>query len=62
MPRIKVRTKAGMPLARVGLELLGAHRGKRLPQAAAGVRPELRGVRMSGTVRVGFGAHKIWGS
>ena len=59
---IRVRTKARTPWARVGIEPLGAPRGRRLPQGAAGVRPEPHGGRLNGTVRVGFGAHKIWGS
>ena len=60
--RARARIKARPPLARAGPELPGAARGRRLPRGAAGMRLDLRGVKVNGMIRVGFGAHKIWGS
>ena len=60
--RARARIRARPPLARAGPELPGAARGRRLPHGAAGMRLDLRGVEVNGMIRVGFGAHKIWGS
>ena len=63
-PKERARALAGV----AGHELRDERRGTRLrqthgpslPQAVDGV--SLRGAMMNGTARVGFGAHKIWGS
>ena len=60
--KARARIRARPPLARAGPELPGAARGGRLPRGAAGMRLDLRGVKVNGMIRVGFGAHKIWGS
>ena len=60
--RARARIKARLPLARAEPELPGAARGRRLPLGAVGVSLDLRGVIVNGMIRVGFGAHKIWGS
>ena len=68
--RARARERARTLLAEADHELLDARRGSSLrqrhgvglPRIAVGVRLSLLGAKMRGTVRVGFGAHKIWGS